>query len=183
MWPMVEGKRSMMIVAVAKRCGLMREGGLIWEWPLREVPLYICMCATVQLGCILRGCLRFTLFCSKSLYFQLLLSDYSWDCMINSVIKVKPIFCCPDNLICDRNSYNIYRTRRYHLQLWCSLLVTKFHQDMDSNLSCFRGTYVTKPSCKDPLSFKDIGTLAYLFHIQVPWVQCSLYYLKPSIGS
>ncbi len=28
------------MVVAAKSCGLIREGGLCWEWPLREGPLY-----------------------------------------------------------------------------------------------------------------------------------------------
>ncbi len=39
-WLTARGRSNAFIVAAPKNCGHIREGGLCWEWPLREGPLY-----------------------------------------------------------------------------------------------------------------------------------------------
>ncbi len=39
-WALVRGRNNAFIQAAAKNCGHIREGGLCWEWPLREGLLY-----------------------------------------------------------------------------------------------------------------------------------------------
>ena len=54
------GEREELIIVVANICGLIREGGLCWEWSLRETTVYtswyqwylaVCLFPSVQVYC------------------------------------------------------------------------------------------------------------------------------------
>ncbi len=50
-------KTGFTVVVVANIFGLIREGGLWWEWPLREEVLYMHVFYTCLFSCVTRDCL------------------------------------------------------------------------------------------------------------------------------